>query len=255
MRSARFRLPTRRSIVTIVVASAFGGLTAATLGPAAVATAGDLVGSKDIRNGSIVGRDLKDGSVRSRDIRNGSIQAADLDAGVRGIVGPVGPVGARGDRGVTGPQGDPGQPGQPGQPGLPGPAGQQADGVATWTVHHDADGQGTVQLSSVDTIPAGALVEPLDASLVGDFSSCYPMGSGATFSLTNAEQLVWFGLSGGHVPTNGSSGHVQFGGPTTLTFQTSCRDSNYNLLPLPTLDATLTFQWTVADATPTTTFN
>ena len=253
MRSVRFRLPTRTSIVTIVVASAFGGLTAATLGPAAVASAGDLVGSKDIRNGSIVGRDLKDGSVRSRDIRNGSIQAADLDAGVRGIVGPVGPVGARGDRGVAGPQGDPGQPGQPGQPG---PAGQQADGVATWTVHHDADGQGTLQLSSVDTIPAGAVVEPIDASLVGDFSACGgQMYSSAVFILTGREQLVWFSLSGGHVPTNGSSGRVQFGGPTTLTFQTSCRDGSANLLPLPSFDATLTFQWTVADATPTTTFN
>ena len=185
MRSVRFRLPTRTSIVTIVVASAFGGLTAATLGPAAVASAGDLVGSKDIRNGSIVGRDLKDGSVRSRDIRNGSIQAADLDAGVRGIVGPVGPVGARGDRGVTGPQGDPGQ---PGQPGLPGPAGRQADGVATWSVHHDADGQGTLQLSSVDTIPAGAVVEPIDASLVGDFSACYQMGSCLLYTSDAADE-------------------------------------------------------------------
>jgi hypothetical protein len=250
VRSPRFRMPARRVITASAVAFALGGLSLAAVGPTAVAAAGNLIGSadiqndsivsRDIKNGTIIGRDLRNGSVRGKDIQDGSITAADLDAdldaglgaGLQGVVGPAGP---KGDRG---------------------PAGRQADGVATWTVHHDADGQSSVHLQSVDTIPAGASVEPLDATVTGDFSGCNPYYGRGAFSQTRGGGLASF-TYGTVDPSmsNAASGGVVFGGPTRLTFDATCLDMYPAPTPLPTFDATITFQWTVLDATPTTTFN
>lgn len=103
-------------------------------GPGATAAvASRLVGSADIRDGSIRGIDIRDGSLRGADIRDGSLTAADFSGS---LTGPPGAPGEKGEPGATGPQGEPGPkgatgaqgpqglPGAQGLQGLPGPQGE-----------------------------------------------------------------------------------------------------------------------------------
>jgi len=63
------------------------------------AVAGDLIGSKDIR----------DGSIKVKDIAPGAVEKFTASAkGERGPVGPVGPVGPKGADGKDGAKGEPG---------------------------------------------------------------------------------------------------------------------------------------------------
>ena len=105
---------------------------------------------------------------------------------------------------------------------------------------------------SNDTIPAGALVEPLDYSLDGDFSACpydgyvtFAVGGGSLFALT---------AHGQQVTAIGTDVHlVQAAAPVTVNMY--CSGGMMGGAPLPTFDASITFQWTVRDMTPTRPFN
>lgn len=93
-------------------------------GPGATAAvASRLVGSADIRDGSIRGIDIRDGSLRGADVRDGSLTAADFSGSVTGPPGAPGERGAPGATGAQGPVGAPGAPGAKGDTGAPGPQG------------------------------------------------------------------------------------------------------------------------------------
>jgi hypothetical protein len=87
------------------------------------ANAGDLIKSKDIKDGGVHKVDL------SKGVQNQLAKAGTAGAdGVPGPAGPVGPAGAKGDTGAPGAQGPQGPAGAPGAKGATGAAG--ADGVA-----------------------------------------------------------------------------------------------------------------------------
>ena len=248
-RSPRFAV-----LATAVVASAAVVVTA---GPATLAAADRLITGKDVADHSLGSKDLAPNAVRSTTIRknavqgsdilDGTITAEDLDADLQGLVGPAGPTGPGGPAGPAGPAG---------KDGAPGPA--TPDGVATWTVHHEANGDTAFTKTSADTVPAGALIEALAYTFDGDFSSCESMTAFASFSLVPSNQVLL------NAPTSGSSpmmnaSIIQTVGPdpTSLKFTTSCRTGGIpgTALPIPSFDASVTFQWTVRDTTPTRSFN
>lgn len=244
------RLPALALVTTAVAAAAVLVVSA---GPSALAAAERLITGKDVADHSIGSKDLAPDAVRSktirkdavtsRDIRNGTITAEDLDAGLQGVVGPAGPAGANGKDGVD---------------GAPGPAGQaEPDGVATWTIHHEANGDTSVARQSSDTIPAGALIEPLAYTVEGDFSSCTGfIGKSLQFHVMDGTPLLHvFGdsVSASVVQTVRPS-------PSRLTFTSSCMAADAGSpmgypAQVPSFDASLTFQWTVRDTTPTQSFN
>lgn len=127
------RLPRARpSFANVGVVVCIVGLFGVAGGPGAVANAaGRLIGSADIRNGSVRSPDLHDGGVRSPDIRNGgvhSIDVADHSLTARDFRGDLrGPRGPQGETGATGPQGPQGDNGDTGAPGAAGPQGQQGE--------------------------------------------------------------------------------------------------------------------------------
>lgn len=74
---------------------------------------------------TITGQNVKDGSLGSKDVRNSSLLARDFKAGqlptgAQGIQGPQGPTGPQGQPGPAGPPGDEGAPGAQGPPGISG---------------------------------------------------------------------------------------------------------------------------------------
>jgi hypothetical protein len=73
------------------------------VGVAGSASAAVLIGSRQVKDGSLTGHDLRRGTVRSSDVRDHSLKPRDFD------VIPQGP---------TGPQGAPGDPGTNGSPGA-----------------------------------------------------------------------------------------------------------------------------------------
>ena len=241
------RLPKLAVLATTAIASAALVVTA---GPATLAAADRLITGQDIADRSIGAKDLAKDSVRSKtiranavqgsDIRNGTITAEDLAAGLRGVVGPTGATGA---------------PGKDGAAGVAGPAGQgKPTGVATWRIHHQANGGTSFLQASTDTMPAGALIEPLAYTFTGDFSSCTTWGRTGRFALVNGSPLVDIS------DTTATASPVQSlsSAPTALRFTTSCVSGSKDLqteLPIPSFDASLTFQWTVRDTTPTRSFS
>jgi hypothetical protein len=76
-----------------------GAIVVLALVAAGSASAAVLIGSKQIKDGSLTGVDLKRGTVRSSDVRDGSLKRRDF-----GVVpkGPTGLPGATGDRGISG---------------------------------------------------------------------------------------------------------------------------------------------------------
>lgn len=72
------------------------------LGVAGAASAEALIGSKQVKDGSLTGADLRRGTVRSSDVRDGSLRARDFE------VVPQGPPGLQGPTGVPGISGSPG---------------------------------------------------------------------------------------------------------------------------------------------------
>ncbi|HXH78572.1 collagen-like protein [Nocardioides sp.] len=244
------RLPELAVLATTAIASAALVVTA---GPATLAAADRLITGQDIADRSIGAKDLGKDSVRSKTIRknavqgsdilDGTITAEDLAAGLRGVVGPTGATGAPGKDGAAGVAGPPGQ-------GKP-------TGVATWRIHHQANGATSFSKDSTDTVPAGALVEPLAYTFTGDFSSCTGSkggGRNGQFSLVNVSGLVSIN------DTTATAQPVQSlsSAPSALRFTTSCITGGGDVGtpgPIPSFDASLTFQWTVRDTTPTRSFS
>ena len=252
------RLPKLASLATAAVASAALLVTA---GPATLAVADRLITGSDVADRSIGSKDLAPNAVRSTtirknavqgsDIRNGTITAEDLHASLQGVLAPAGVAGPAGPAGATGPAGPTGPAGASGA--------AKPDGVATWAVHYEANGDTTFTRTSADTVPAGALIEPLAYTVDGDFSTCDAMfPSMVNFSLVPTGQSLLT------APTNGSSTFQNVtivqtvsADPSSLKFTTSCTTGGMpgTPLPVPSFDASLTFQWTVRDTTPTRSFN
>lgn len=95
------------------------------VGVAGSASAAALIGSRQVKDGSLTGRDLKVGTVRSSDVRDHSLRRQDF-----GVL-PQGPVGS---------QGDPGDRGISGSPGL---------GIRNATVHIVSGDKRTFALSCI----------------------------------------------------------------------------------------------------------
>jgi hypothetical protein len=95
----RFRQPKDRRRLHLVA----WALLVLVVGVAGSASAAVLIGSKQVKDGSLTGRDLRLGTVRGSDVRDQSLTATDFE------VIPKGPPGG---------QGDPGDPGSNGSPGL-----------------------------------------------------------------------------------------------------------------------------------------
>jgi hypothetical protein len=99
MRPVRFRqenserAPARRLHLIALV------LLVLVVGVAGSASAAVLIGSRQVKDGSLTGRDLRLGTVRSSDVRDHSLKPRDFDVIPQG---PTGPQGAPGGRGTSG---------------------------------------------------------------------------------------------------------------------------------------------------------
>lgn len=90
--------PRRRGGLPLIIA----GIVVTVLCVAGSATAAGLIGSGQVKDGSLTGVDLARGTIRSSDVRNGSLMPSDF-----GVL-PKGPQGPTGRDGDAGPPGDPG---------------------------------------------------------------------------------------------------------------------------------------------------
>jgi len=72
------------------------------LGAAGSASAAALIGSRQVKDGSLTGRDLRLGTVRGSDVRDRSLKARDFAVVPQGPTGPQGATGARGTSGSPG---------------------------------------------------------------------------------------------------------------------------------------------------------
>jgi hypothetical protein len=72
------------------------------LGVVGSASATLLVGSRQVKDGSLRGRDLALGTIRGSDVRDHSLQPQDFGILPKGPVGPTGDTGARGIAGTPG---------------------------------------------------------------------------------------------------------------------------------------------------------
>ncbi|HET6624959.1 MAG TPA: hypothetical protein VFG63_01085 [Nocardioidaceae bacterium] len=187
-----------------VGAVAVGTTVLLTLGGVGGAVAGNMVGSADIRNGSVKKIDLGRNAVGTIEIKNGTVRAMDLSDGVRsqlsqrgatgpagadgaagvdgavGPAGPAGPVGAEGPQGPEGPEGDEGDQGEQGVQGEQGAPG--ADGVSGYHVAEVAatvtgnTGSVTVSCAAGEVALGGGAKGTLDIAqsypaLVGELNS------------------------------------------------------------------------------------
>jgi hypothetical protein len=75
------------------------GLLVLVLGVAGSASAAALIGSRQVKDGSLTGRDLRLGTIRSSDVRDHSLKSQDFAVIPHG---PTGPQGAPGDAGIDG---------------------------------------------------------------------------------------------------------------------------------------------------------
>jgi collagen triple helix repeat protein len=136
-------------------AVAVGAAVLALIGGVGDASAVRLIGSDDIRDGSVHSRDIAAGAVRSSEIRNDSVHSRDLAAGavrsseihnrsvherdlstrLRSRIGSPGPQGVPGVPGAPGPQGAPGKQGDDGTNGSDGTDGTDGvDGVSGYQI-------------------------------------------------------------------------------------------------------------------------
>lgn len=95
-----------------------------------------LIGSRDIRNGSVTSADIKDRTILARDLKRSLItslrgrRGPQGPRGQAGFAGPAGPAGPAGAAGPAGPAGAKGDKGDPGASALnPVPSGQTIHGV------------------------------------------------------------------------------------------------------------------------------
>jgi hypothetical protein len=72
------------------------------VGVAGSASATALIGSKQVRDGSLTGHDLKRGTVRSSDVRDHSLKPPDFAVIPQGATGPQGDPGDHGPAGSAG---------------------------------------------------------------------------------------------------------------------------------------------------------
>lgn len=72
------------------------------VGVAGTASAAVLIGSKQVKDGSLTGRDLRLGTVRGSDVRDQSLQPKDFDVIPKGAAGVQGDPGLRGNNGSAG---------------------------------------------------------------------------------------------------------------------------------------------------------
>lgn len=79
-----------------------GAILVLVVGLAGSASAAALIGSKQVKDGSLTGRDLRLGTVRGSDVRDQSLTASDF------AVVPKGPPGGQGETGDPGSNGSPG---------------------------------------------------------------------------------------------------------------------------------------------------
>jgi hypothetical protein len=96
---------------------------------AAVSMPANSVGSKQLKNGAVIGSKLATNAITSAKVKDGSLLAQDFAAGQL----RAGPQGATGPRGATGFVGPPGPAGPAGATGPPGPAAVSAEFTTTNT--------------------------------------------------------------------------------------------------------------------------
>jgi hypothetical protein len=96
----RFRQQKDRRRLHVV---AWAALLVLVVGVAGSASAAVLIGSKQVKDGSLTGRDLRLGTVRGSDVRDHSLTKSDFDVVPKGPIGPKGDPGDRinGSPGIT----------------------------------------------------------------------------------------------------------------------------------------------------------
>jgi hypothetical protein len=138
------------------------------LGGTSYAAATASIGSREIRNNSVLSADIRNNQLRSRDVRDGSLLAEDfaaaqLPAGQRG---PKGETGAKGETGNTGPSGSPGPQGPKGETGATGNAGPPGlSGVEI--LQSSSAGGSDSSKTAIASCPAGKMVIGTGYDLVG----------------------------------------------------------------------------------------
>jgi hypothetical protein len=149
MRSYR---PSGRA-VAIVGALALTLVVTATAG----AVAGQLITSKDIKDGTIRSKDLHDGSVTNAKIAPGAVDwdkslSAATKAQIEDLVtpGPAGPAGPAGEMGATGPAGP------VGQRGSRGPAGVAGEGSLIAREYYGANGYSAANSEGLSELPSAS---------------------------------------------------------------------------------------------------
>lgn len=118
LRSVLSRLSYANVVASLALMVALGG----------TATAAVVITGRDIRDGTVTGADLANNTVGTKKIRDGSLLVRDFQRGQLprsqvGLPGAVGDPGPRGPAGATGPAGVMGPAGAAGAPGATGPSG------------------------------------------------------------------------------------------------------------------------------------
>ncbi len=171
----------RPKTLVLALTAAAGVLVVAS--PGTMAVAGRLIGSSDIRDGSVRSADLHDGGVRSPDIHDGAIRSRDVrDGSLRGVDIKDKSLTIADFRGsVTGPQGPQGDPGPAGADGADGATGATgpagADGADGATGPAGADGANG---ATGPAGPAGPQGPPGPKGDTGATGATGPAGPGAT---------------------------------------------------------------------------
>ena len=215
MTRSRSRLAVGFALAALVVCAAGGG-----------AAAAGLVGSKDIKDGSVRSVDTKDGSVAGRDVKDGSLRSQDFAGGL-----PTSTAGP--------------------------------DRVLTWSGVFTSDGrtgQDAPVLVSDDTIPAGSLVRGIDFTVTADHSAC-----GALDVAVTPEESLWYDdpvafailrdPSLGQGPDEVALNDLvtKSDAPVHLAIAAICLTTGDNAVP--SFDFTVTFSVTQLDLPATTTWN
>ncbi len=132
-----------RKLVQSRMGAVLGGAAVLAVLTGGGAVAHGLIGSSDIKDGSVAKRDIGRGAVGSSEVLDGSLRMRDLDPATRArlraaATGDTGPAGADGAPGPAGPQGVPGATGAPGARGPAGPSAglvvKAADGTVLGTL-------------------------------------------------------------------------------------------------------------------------
>lgn len=270
----------RRSRRNLVPAALLGAALVAAGGTGAVAD--QLIGSRDVANGSLrsidimnqtlASRDIKDGTIRGVDVQDGSLTAADFEGGV--VRGEQGPQGEAGPAGEQGPQGEAGPaganstvPGPQGPAGPPGPAGAdgaagQADELYTWTVDYQSTGQtpqGSNEVATSTTaLPPLSHIQGIDLNFQGAITACDRAVVVVHAGPTNGErQLAFFEMDVQNPAPRLQVADFQLmrtEPARRLVMVAVCDDGNPGLVPVPDFTATATFAVTDHDVAGATQF-